>query len=323
MAAIRYREVSKVYAKAGQAAVHDVTLDVDEGKFVVLIGPSGCGKTTLLKMTNRLIDATSGSIEVDGKDVRSVRLTELRRHMGYVIQQVGLFPHYTIEANVATVPRLLSWPKSQIDRRVDELLDLVGLEPDQFRKRYPHQLSGGQQQRVGLARALAADPDILLMDEPFGAIDAITRTRLQQQLLEIQRRVRKTVIFVTHDVDEALKLGDKLAVMRDGRLLQYDSPLSVLTEPADDFVRSLLNTDDVLRELALIPISTVMTPGDGGDCRIRSDRSLRDALSTMISRSTDALTVVDADGSVSGKVTMAEVERAGARREAAPVQVEA
>lgn len=315
MPAIRYTAVSKTYGKAGLPAVHDVTVDVDEADFVVLIGPSGCGKTTLLKMTNRLIDATSGAIEVHGRDVRSVRLTELRRHIGYVIQQVGLFPHFTVAANIATVPRLLAWPRRRIEERIDDLLDLVGLEPDKFRKRYPHQLSGGQQQRVGLARALAADPDILLMDEPFGAIDAITRTRLQQQLLEIQRRVRKTVLFVTHDVDEALRLGDRLIVMRDGRVLQYDTPLNVLTAPADGFVRRLLSTDDVLRELSLISVASVMRPGSarsGG--QVRSDQSLRDALSSMLAAGSHQATVVDTGGEIAGIVTMADIENASARQ---------
>jgi osmoprotectant transport system ATP-binding protein len=312
--AISYTGVSKKYGQAGAPAVHDVTLDVEAADFAVLIGPSGCGKTTLLKMTNRLIDATAGSIVIDGRDIRSVKLTELRRHMGYVIQQVGLFPHYTVAANVATVPRLLAWPKKKIEARTDELLDLVGLEPDRFRQRYPHQLSGGQQQRVGLARALAADPDILLMDEPFGAIDAITRTRLQDQLLTIQRAVRKTVLFVTHDVDEALRLADKLIVMRDGNVLQYASPLEVLTKPADDFVSELLNTDDVLRELGVVYIKSVMSPASTRQGPpIIQNRSLREALSMMLATRSERLTVIDDRDDVVGTISMSDVERLSAR----------
>ena len=331
MPAISYQDVSKGYAKVGRAAVHNVTFDVDEAKFVVLIGPSGCGKTTLLKMTNRLVEPSSGRIEVNGRDIASVKLTELRRHMGYVIQQVGLFPHNTVATNVATVPRLLGWPRAKIDGRIDELLDLVGLEPSQYRERYPGQLSGGQQQRVGLARALAADPAILLMDEPFGAIDAITRSRLQDQLIQIQRRVRKSVLFVTHDVDEALRLADKIVVMRDGEVVQYDTPFNVLTRPKDDFVRSLLDTDDVLRELSLITVESVMSPVTvlNGRPSIKSDQNLREALSVMIAKGTSELTAVDGYGSPVGIVSMSDVRDYGDRsqssepRELPPTRISA
>jgi len=326
MAALRYSHVSKLYDKAGRAAVDDVSLEIGEAQFVVLIGPSGCGKTTLLKMTNRLIEPSDGTIDVNGRDVTAVPVTELRRHMGYVIQQVGLFPHINVAANVATVPRLLGWPKSRIQDRVDELLQLVGLEPSQYRGRYPGQLSGGQQQRVGLARALAADPGILLMDEPFGAIDAITRTRLQDELVQIQRRVRKTVVFVTHDVDEALRLADKLVVMRDGKVVQYDSPFETMTKPADDFVRELLNTDDVLRELSLITVGSAMQPPGSLNQRpsVSVDQSLRQALSVMISTGRTELSAVDATGSVVGSVSMPQIQACGARgSKASPAQAEA
>lgn len=327
MPAIRYSNVYKRYQKAGRAAVHDVSLDVQEAEFVVLLGPSGCGKTTLLKMTNRLIEPTSGGIEVNGRNIQQVSVNELRRHMGYVIQQVGLFPHLNVAANIATVPRLLGWPRQAIDERTDELLDLVGLEPAEYRKRYPQHLSGGQQQRVGLARALAADPAIMLMDEPFGAIDAITRTRLQEQLLTIQRKVRKTVLFVTHDVEEALRLADKLVVMRDGEVVQYDSPANILSGPHDDFVRELLHTDDVLRELSLIAVGTSMQPlhRQLSGPQISSDRNLREALSLMIRFGVDDLTVVDGDGAPVGGISIAEIQEIGARgrRKEAVLEVQA
>ncbi|HEV3310711.1 MAG TPA: ABC transporter ATP-binding protein [Chloroflexota bacterium] len=317
MAAISYRNVGKSYSGSRRAAVHDVSLDVDEAAFVVLIGPSGCGKTTLLKMTNRLVEPTSGRIEVNGVDITATKVTELRRHMGYVIQQVGLFPHLTVATNVATVPRLLHWPRKRIAERVDELLELAGLEPAQYRDRYPKQLSGGQQQRVGLARALAADPAIMLMDEPFGAIDAITRSRLQDQLIEIQRRVRKTVLFVTHDVDEALKLADKLVIMEDGHVVQYDTPFKVLTQPSTPFVKQLLSTDDVLRKLGLITIRNAMSSIDHVDGlpTISAGDDLRKALSRMIAEGVAQLVAVEADGKPAGLISMETINRLGLRND--------
>jgi osmoprotectant transport system ATP-binding protein len=318
MPAISFRQVGKTYGKSGRAAVNNVSLDITESEFVILLGPSGCGKTTLLKMTNRLIEPTSGVIEVNGRDTSAVSVTNLRRHMGYVIQQVGLFPHLDVSTNIATVPRLLHWPRERVSERTDELLELVGLDPMQYRKRYPHQLSGGQQQRIGLARALAADPAILLMDEPFGAIDAITRTRLQDQLIQIQRRLKKTVLFVTHDVDEALKLGDKMVVMRDGNVVQYDTPFNIMTNPVDQFVRTLLNTDDVFRELSLITIRSVMQSSHGdGLASINADETLREALSLMISRGVSELSVVDGQGEAVGLVSMEEIKEIGKRRNGA------
>jgi osmoprotectant transport system ATP-binding protein len=315
MLAISYQNVVKVYGDENHPAVAGVSLDIEEGELVVLLGPSGCGKTTLLKMTNRLIQPTSGLITVNGRDVRSVNANALRRDIGYVIQQVGLFPHLSVRANVGTVPRLLGWPRKKIRNRTYEMLELVGLDPAQYAKRYPHELSGGQQQRVGLARALAADPAILLMDEPFGAIDAITRNRLQESLLEIQRRVRKTIAFVTHDVDEALRLGDRLVVMNEGQVVQYDAPVEVLTNPADDFVRQLLNSDDVLRELGVISVRSIMTAGPrhAGSPHVRQDQPVREALSLMLSSGSDTLTVLDESGAVTGAVTMEAVRAAGAR----------
>ena len=260
MTAIRFDHVTKMYTNADEASVVDVSLEVDKGSFVVLLGPSGCGKTTLLKMVNRLHEPTSGTIYMDETDIREIALTDLRRQIGYVIQQIGLFPHMTVARNVSIVPELLDWPHQKIDTRVDELLALVNLEPGMFRDRYPAQLSGGQQQRVGLARALAADPKVMLMDEPFGAIDAINRQSLQDEMLHLQRKLRKTILFVTHDVDEALKLADKIVILREGRLVQYGQPCDLLTQPADDFVRSLLNADDRIRQLSMLRVGAVMEP---------------------------------------------------------------
>ncbi len=228
--------MSKQFA-SGSNAVRDLTLEIRDGETCVLIGPSGCGKTTTLRMINRLLDPDSGRILVDGVDTRGVDPPALRLKMGYVIQQTGLFPHMTVGANVGTVPRLWNWDRRRIDNRVDELLELVGLDPAEYRDRYPHQLSGGQRQRVGFARALAADPPILLMDEPFGAVDRITRERLQHEFIAIQRRVRKTVVFVTHDIEEAVLVGDRICVMKmQAQVAQYDTPENVLGHPASEYV---------------------------------------------------------------------------------------
>ena len=250
---IRLEHVTKRYP-GGQLAVRDLTIEFPTGQLTMLVGPSGCGKTTTLKMINRLIEPTEGRIFHDEQDVTHVDPVALRLVMGYVIQNVGLFPHLSIADNVATVPRLLGWDKKRIQQRVTELLELVGLDPKQFAGRYPHQLSGGQRQRVGVARALGADPPILLMDEPFGAIDRIARERLQNEFLRIQREVRKTVVFVTHDIDEAIKLGDRIAVMNLGQLVQYDTPAAILAKPASDLVIDLLGPDRGLKRLSVTPI---------------------------------------------------------------------
>jgi osmoprotectant transport system ATP-binding protein len=251
---IRLDGVGKRY-EDGTVAVHELDLDVPEGELVVLVGPSGCGKSTTLKMVNRLIEPTTGRILLQGEDVTHTDPVQLRRRMGYVIQQTGLFPHQDVATNVATVPRLLGWDRKRIRTRVTELLDLVGLEPGRFAKRYPHQLSGGQRQRVGVARALAADPPVLLMDEPFGAVDPIVRDRLQAEFVRLQREVRKTVLFVTHDLDEAVRLGDRIAVFRDGgHLEQYDAPPRILGAPATDFVRSFVGSDRGLKRLSVTSI---------------------------------------------------------------------
>jgi osmoprotectant transport system ATP-binding protein len=322
MSAIVVENLSKHFAGEPRPAVDHVSFQADEGAFVVLLGPSGCGKTTLLKMINRLYEPNEGRILVGGTDVRALPVTDLRRRIGYVIQQVGLFPHMRIEQNIAVVPRLLGWDARRIDERTDELLDLVGL-PRGYRKRYPRQLSGGEQQRVGLARALAADPAIMLMDEPFGAIDAITRARLQDELLHIQRKLHKTIMFVTHDVEEALRLADTIIVMRAGTIVQHDTPLRIITQPRDAFVRELLGTEDILRRLSLIKVRMVLEnraqPEDEPTAgrtvaqempTIGPDEDLRSALSLLLGQGIDTLAVVDEAGRELGRLSFANIRAA-------------
>src|SRR4051794_24103229 len=247
-------QVRKRYAD-GTVAVNELSLDVAAGQIAVLVGPSGCGKTTTMRMINRLVEPTSGRILVDGDDISRVDRVQLRRRIGYVIQQVGLFPHQTVADNIATVPQMLGWDKSRTKSRTSELLELVGLEPDRHAKRYPHELSGGQRQRGGVARALAADPPVLLMDEPFGAVDPVARDRLQSEFLRLQQQVRKTIVFVTHDIDEAIRLGDRIAVMREGgHLEQYAEPSALLSEPATDFVADFVGADRTLRRLSVLHV---------------------------------------------------------------------
>jgi osmoprotectant transport system ATP-binding protein len=328
MSAIVVEDVVKQFPNELRPAVDRVSFQADAGAFVVLLGPSGCGKTTLLKMINRLYEPSSGRILVGGTDARKLPVTDLRRQIGYVIQQVGLFPHMRIEQNIAVVPQLLGWDRRRIDERIDMLIDLVGL-PRSYRRRYPRQLSGGEQQRIGLARALAADPAIMLMDEPFGAIDAITRARLQDELLSIQRQLRKTILFVTHDVEEALRLADKIIVMRAGTIVQYDTPLRILTQPRDAFVSDMVGADDVLRGLSLIAVSAILsaqaeavgaphTHRDGAaTATIGPDDDLRSALSRLLGSGAEALAVVDADGQTLGRITLADIRKAAARRQPA------
>ncbi len=252
-AVVTLEHVSKRYGAAnGPEAVSDLSLEIPAGEICVLVGPSGCGKTTTMKMINRLIEPTSGRILIDGEDVMTLPAVELRRRIGYVIQQVGLFPHLTVAENVAVVPRLLRWPESRVRERTDELLDLVRLEPSGYRDRYPSALSGGERQRVGVARALAADPPLMLMDEPFGAVDPILRDRLQNEFLRLQAQVRKTIVFVTHDVDEAIKMADRIAILRRGGILaQYDTPDAILAAPASEFVAHFVGADRGLKRLSL------------------------------------------------------------------------
>ena len=300
---ISLQDVTKQYPD-GTVAVHDLTLTVDEGVICALVGPSGCGKTTTMRMINRLIEPSSGSIRIAGDDVASMDLQQLRRSIGYVIQNAGLFPHYTVHRNVATVCRLLGWDKKKTDDRVNEMLELVDLDPSTFADRYPHQLSGGQRQRVGVARALAADPPVMLMDEPFGAVDPIARGRLQDEFLALHERVRKTVVLVTHDIDEAVKLGDRIAVLKQGGYLeQYDRPAAVLGFPANDFVADFVGSDRAIKRLRVSPIPVdalgTETIGPGpGILDVPAEASLYDLLAAVLQAESSLVRVTPGDRAV-------------------------
>jgi len=306
---IEIRGLVKLFPDAALPAVDHLTLTIPEGEVCVLIGPSGCGKTTTMRVINRLLEPDAGSVMVAGRNVMQTDPVELRRSIGYVIQQVGLFPHWTIADNIATVPKLLGWDAPRIAARVDELLEMVGMEPATFRMRFPRELSGGQKQRVGVARALAADPPVMLMDEPFGAIDPITRARLQDEFLRILRGLHKTVVFVTHDIDEAIKMGDRIAILRYGALIQYGTPEAILARPADLFVESFVGTDRALKRLALIRTDAAVEPaGSAAPSRaIAAQASLRDALALMFETGIDMLAVTGAGGTVLGAVTLAGI----------------
>jgi osmoprotectant transport system ATP-binding protein len=307
-----FDEATKVYPGREGAAVDHLSLIVPAGEICVLVGPSGGGKTTALKLVNRLIPLTSGYIRIDGKQIGDYDVTELRRSIGYVIQQVGLFPHMTIEGNIGTVPRLLGWDRKRIRERVGELLELVGLDPDSDRRRVPAELSGGQRQRVGLARALAANPSLMLMDEPFGAIDPIVRARLQDEFLRLQHELRKTVVFVTHDIDEAIKVGDRIAILREGgRLAQYDTPQRILEHPVDDFVADFVGRDRALKALSLRTLGELELAPSSGDGlpRLPAETNLRDALAVLIAEHREALVVVGADGDAHGVVKREDLLR--------------
>jgi osmoprotectant transport system ATP-binding protein len=310
-ASITLENVGKVYPD-GTVAVGDFSLDVQAGELAVLIGPSGCGKSTVLRMLNRLIEPSKGRILIDGTDIAKQDPVELRRHIGYVIQNVGLFPHQTIRTNVSTVPRLLGWDRKRIATRSDELLDLVGLDPARYGGRYPHELSGGQRQRVGVARALAADPLVLLMDEPFSAVDPIVRGRLQEEFLRLQAAVRKTIVLVTHDIDEAVRLGDRIAVLAEGgRLMQYAKPAELLSNPASEAVSEFVGTDRGIRRLAVTPVRDAMRPiGQLEDLgrlpTVPASGTLYDALAAMLT--VDSLNViVEEDGTPIGTVSRSAI----------------
>ncbi len=310
MQGIVFDNVSKSYKNAAAPAVNQVSFQVQPGSLVVLLGPSGCGKTTLLKMVNRLYEPSQGTIYLDGSDIRELEVTALRRQIGYVIQQVGLFPHMTVAENIALIPSLLKWEKERIQQRVDELLSLIHLEPEEYRSRYPAQLSGGQQQRVGLARALAGDPKVLLMDEPFGAIDAITRASLQEEVMQLQNQLKKTVLFVTHDVEEALLLADKIVILKEGSLVQYDTPWNLLTNPANQFVRTLINADDRIRQLTVLKARDVMvsvTHPVAGMQTVSHTTDLRRVLSLLLSSPQARVAVTDQSGDVVGQIGLQQL----------------
>ena len=360
---IAFEHTSKRYPN-GFLAVDDLSLQVPAGEICVLIGPSGCGKTTIMRMVNRLIPISSGRIMVEGRDNRDLNPEELRRKIGYAIQQIGLFPHMTIRQNVAVVPKLLGWDDERIEKRVDQLLELVGLDPDVNRDKYPRQLSGGQQQRVGVARALGADPPIMLMDEPFGAVDPITREVLQDEFLQIQQEIGKTIIFVTHDIDEAIKMGDRIAILRDGKLVQFDTPDTILAHPIDRFVRDFVGSDRHLKRLGLVRVRDVMNTdppavhmrdsvtealkvirarevrsafviddarrlkgwvdkenaakshslldamheSDPGDIAVKENATVRDALSAMVTRGFRVTPIVNAEGVLTGSITLKSLQ---------------
>ena len=307
--------LTKKFGTGGQYAVDGLSLTVKAGEICVLIGPSGCGKTTTMRMINRMVEPDAGRIEVGGRDVTKIDAVELRRSIGYVIQQVGLFPHMTIGENIATVPRLLGWDAPRIAKRVDDLLALVHMEPGLYRDRFPRELSGGQKQRIGVARALAADPPVMLMDEPFGAIDPITRALLQDEFLRILRELGKTIVFVTHDIDEAIRMGSRIAILRAGKVVQYDTPERILAQPADAFVEAFVGGDRSLKRLALLTVSSYLEAGSppANTPRLIPGTPLRDALSAMLDAGVDEAGVVDTNGHALGRVTLSAIRKAASR----------
>jgi osmoprotectant transport system ATP-binding protein len=311
-AVLEFQEATKVYPGRRTPAVSNLSLEVPAGEICVLIGPSGSGKTTAMQMVNRLITMTSGDVAIDGRSIGDLDETELRRGIGYVFQQIGLFPHMTTEDNIGTVPRLLGWPKERIRARAKELLELVGLDPDDDLRRYPGEFSGGQRQRIGVARAMAADQPLMLMDEPFGAVDPIARDRLQDDFLRLHKEVPKTVVFVTHDIDEAIKMGHRIAILRDGELVQYDTPDNILAEPANEFVADFVGEDRGLKRLSVWRLGDLELdpPPDEPDGPSATEHtSLRDALSLMLVEGRERLVVVDEDGRPTGTVGLEAITR--------------
>lgn len=319
---IRFQNVTKIYESADKTvkAVDDVTFQVEEGQICVFLGPSGCGKTTLLRMVNRLIPITSGTIELNGREIHSFDPIELRRSIGYVIQQTGLFPNMTIEENICVVPSLLGWDRVKMKKRYDELMEMMGLNPDEYRNRYPWELSGGQQQRIGVARALAADPPVMLMDEPFGALDPVIRERIQNEFLRIQKDVKKTILFVSHDIDEAIKLGDTIAIFRAGQLMQHGTPDEILSQPKNAFVEEFVGSERALKRLSLLTMKDLLhmiPPADrkgGGrpepsSPAVRLDANLRTALSVLLSSPAGEASIVDENGQAAGVISIADFAR--------------
>ncbi len=304
---IRLEGVRKRYPGAEREAVAGVTLDVPDGLVTALIGPSGCGKSTTLRMVNRLVEPDEGSVTLDGRNVAELPPEQLRRHIGYAIQGVGLFPHWTVAQNIGVVPQLLKWDRERIDARVSELLGVMGLDPATYACKSPSELSGGEAQRVGVARALAADPPVLLMDEPFGAVDPLTRERLQVEFRRVQRALGKTVLFVTHDMDEAVRLADWIVVMRDGLIVQRDTPERVLAYPADAFVGGFVGAERALKRLSLAPVTEALAPiglAEGAESAVASTASMREALAKILELGVPAIGVTDEDGRLIGSVSI-------------------
>lgn len=303
---IEFKSVYKRY-KGGNDVLKDINLICEKGEITVFIGPSGCGKTTTMKLINRLIEPTKGNILINGKDTNEINPVELRRDIGYVIQNVGLFPHMNIARNVAAVPNLLKWDKEKTKSRSDELLRMVNLEPEQYRSRYPSELSGGQQQRVGVIRALAAEPEVILMDEPFSALDPISREQLQEELIQLQKEINKTIVFVTHDMDEALKIADKIVMMKDGEIIQAASPEQILRKPANEFVKDFIGKKRLKQATDVPVVGEVMIKKTA---TIFASRGLATAMKIMEQRQVDSLVVVDGEGYIEGFVSIYDVSRA-------------
>lgn len=316
---IVFERVSKSFATNTNPAVDQVSVKIPAGDLVVLLGPSGCGKTTLLKMVNRLYEPDSGKIWKSGKEIHTLPVNELRRQIGYVIQQVGLFPHMTIYKNISIVPHLLGWEEKRINDRLEMLMQLIGL-PVSYLPRYPRQLSGGEQQRVGLARALAADPEILLMDEPFAAVDAINRERLQSELIDLHSKLNKTILFVTHDVEEAFRLATKIIVMRAGKLVQYGTPLELVTQPENEFIEELVGSNNILRKLSLVNVNSILKakenqfydadrsqPVEKNSAVLSPEDDLRSVVSLLLCSGRDSLPVKDSENHLLGTVGYADL----------------
>lgn len=312
---IHFNDVTKVY-NGNVKAIENMNFTVEDGELVIMLGPSGCGKTTLLRMVNQLESITDGDIMLNGKSVRHSNKIEMRRNIGYVIQSNGLFPNMNIEDNAMIVPNLLGWDRKKMRDRFNMLMELVGLNPDEYRKRYPHELSGGQQQRVGVARALAADPPVMLMDEPFGALDPIIRTHLQEEFLQIQKELKKTILFVSHDIDEAVKMADKIALLKGGKMMQYAEPARMLNKPANSFVAEFVGQDRVLKSMSLytvrdlanaLTLKPVMESPDSQN--INENLSLRVAISKILNQEADQLIVENDNGTRKGSITLDLIEQ--------------
>jgi osmoprotectant transport system ATP-binding protein len=313
---IEFKDVSKIYG-GDVKAIDNVSLSVEHGEFVVLLGPSGCGKTTLLRMVNQLEELTEGQIIVDGKNINEQNKIDMRRSIGYVIQSNGLFPNMTIEDNVMVVPNMLGWTNKDKKERFEYLMSLIGMDPEQYRENFPHELSGGQQQRIGVARALAADPPVMLMDEPFGALDPIIRNRIQDEFLNIQRKLKKTILFVSHDIDEAIKLADKIVLLKDGEIMQFDKPSELLNRPANEFVAEFVGQDSALKSLSLYTAENLLQKVSLPEAEevnqenavvFKPEDSLRNVLSIVLNPSSKQTFIEDEEGNTSGPVTMGTIE---------------
>jgi len=313
---IEIEGVSKRYEGQEKPAVDNLSMRIEDGEICVFIGPSGCGKSTTLRMINRMIEPSSGNIKIDGENIACCNPDKLRMGIGYVIQQIGLLPHKTVGQNIAIVPRLYGWSKDRIEQRVKELLEVVGLDPEVETDKYPSQLSGGQMQRVGVARAMAVDPKIMLMDEPFGAVDPIARTRLQDEFLRLQKKIKKTICFVTHDIDEAIKMGDKIAIFNQGKLIQYDTPHNILTKPANNFVKDFIGSDRMSKRLKLISAGEIAKPASAHaedaaqniEHFIESTASIQDAMSLMLEKDAEYIGVIG-QGEEAGIISFNEIRR--------------